>query len=141
MTLEQRRDFFLSVIFEQMMAVCDVATREYATEDNIFANFERLSEDLAITREQVLWVYLRKHLDGIVSWINGFTSQREPVEGRIKDAMVYLGLLWCMEADRKAEEHNRPQPRRDALFVILTNNGMDSSEAGHLSDLIDRELS
>lgn len=67
---------------------------EYAHEDsNAFGNFERLASELKIDRKLVLWIYLRKHLDGILAHINGHVSQREPVQGRIKDARVYLCLL------------------------------------------------
>tara|TARA_Y100000310_G_C20509786_1_gene728235 strand:+ start:671 stop:823 length:153 start_codon:yes stop_codon:yes gene_type:complete len=41
-------------------------------------------------------VYLLKHVDGITAYIEGHKSQREDVRGRIKDAIVYLMLLWGM---------------------------------------------
>jgi hypothetical protein len=75
--------------------------KEYAhSEGNAFANFERLAKELNITREQVLWIYLRKHLEGILAHINGHRSQREPIEGRIKDARMYLALLGGMFEER-----------------------------------------
>jgi len=71
--------------------------KEYADdEDNVFANFERISYQMNVEREFVLWVYLMKHIDGIASYINGHESQREDVRGRITDAIVYLMLLWGM---------------------------------------------
>tara|TARA_R100000808_G_C2135347_1_gene143756 strand:- start:851 stop:1042 length:192 start_codon:yes stop_codon:yes gene_type:complete len=39
-------------------------------------------------------VYLLKHIDGINAYIDGHKSQREGVEGRIIDTIVYLFLLW-----------------------------------------------
>lgn len=67
---------------------------EYAHENNnAFRNFENLARELGLDRKTVLWIYLRKHLDGILAHINGHVSQREPVQGRIKDARVYLCLL------------------------------------------------
>tara|TARA_R100000664_G_C2740385_1_gene128977 strand:+ start:898 stop:1116 length:219 start_codon:yes stop_codon:yes gene_type:complete len=41
-------------------------------------------------------VYLLKHIDGIASYVDGHETQREPIEGRIIDAVVYLFLLWGM---------------------------------------------
>ena len=41
-------------------------------------------------------VYLLKHIDGIAAHIDGHEAQREPIEGRIIDAVVYLFLLWGM---------------------------------------------
>lgn len=79
---------------------------EYAhEEDNTFANFDRVAADLGLTREQVLWTYARKHVDGIVAWIRGHRSQREDVRGRILDLRMYLALLAGMveEAEREQE--------------------------------------
>lgn len=78
--------------------------KEYAHDDsNALANFERVAQRLNITREQVLLVYLLKHVDGIVAWVGGHRSQREDVRGRIKDCRVYLTLLRAM-ADEVADK-------------------------------------
>ncbi len=80
--------------------------KEYThDEDNSFANFERIAEAVGITREQVLAVFLLKHIDGIMAHIKGHRSQRENISGRIGDARVYLALFQGMvEEDEKAEE-------------------------------------
>ena len=71
--------------------------KEYAhNTENVFANFERVADSLDITREQALAVYLLKHVDGVMSYIQGHKSQREDVRGRITDIIVYLMLLWGM---------------------------------------------
>jgi len=79
--------------------------KEYARkESNAFANFERVGKNLDISREEVLLVYLLKHIDGICSFVKGHKSQREDVRGRLTDAIVYLCLLWGMineEEERK----------------------------------------
>jgi hypothetical protein len=54
-----------------------------------------------VSREQVLWVYTTKHLDGIQAYVNGHRSQREGVEGRINDAITYLILLRGMVEDER----------------------------------------
>tara|TARA_R100000781_G_scaffold113731_1_gene82878 strand:+ start:1148 stop:1354 length:207 start_codon:yes stop_codon:yes gene_type:complete len=64
--------------------------------NNVFANFERVANSLEISREEVLMVYLLKHMDGISAYVKGHKSQRESVQGRITDAIVYLMLLWAM---------------------------------------------
>ena len=71
--------------------------KEYARKNNnAFANFERVGKNLDLSREDVLLVYLLKHIDGICSFVKGHKSQREDVRGRITDAIVYLCLLWGM---------------------------------------------
>ncbi len=81
-------------VVKEISFLREAGQKEYAhTDDNAFANFERVSQYLNIPREKVLWTYLQKHLDGITSYLNGHCSQREPVTGRINDAIVYLIIL------------------------------------------------
>ena len=79
---------------KQILQTRDEGQKEYARDvDNVFANFQRVGKYVGISQEQVLMVYLLKHIDGIMAYINGHKSQREGVEGRITDAIVYLLLL------------------------------------------------
>ena len=81
-------------IIPAMTKMREAGQKEYAHNlDNVFANFERVASTLSIKREKVLMTYFLKHIDGIVSHIDGHTSQRESVTGRITDALVYLTLL------------------------------------------------
>ena len=75
----------------------EAGQKEYARKnDNAFANFERVGNNLGIDREKVLLVYLLKHIDGICAYVEGHKSQREDIRGRLTDAIVYLCLLWGM---------------------------------------------
>lgn len=94
--------------FQRLDKLREAGQKEYAhDESNSFANFERVASDIGIDRKQVLWTYLRKHLDGIVSHINGHKSQRESVHGRIDDAHVYLELLRGMIIEEGENEPNQ----------------------------------
>lgn len=94
MTKAQMAELMRNVFEEEIMYLREQGQDEYAhDEDNAFANFERIAEDLGLKREEVLWVYAMKHRDGIASYIQGHTSQREDVRGRINDLIVYLFLL------------------------------------------------
>lgn len=86
--------------------------QEYARSTNAFANFESLGRELGLTREQILWVYGRKHIDGIASWIRGYKSQRENVRGRIKDLIMYMLILAAMEVD--SQDRPAPDPTMEA---------------------------
>ncbi len=93
-------NFIENVILPQVKDTRDEGQKEYAScngGDNVFANFERIANLLQVSKEKVLVTYLLKHIEGIVADINGHNSQREPVEGRIKDSIVYLMLLWAMK--------------------------------------------
>ena len=84
------------------MRTRDAGQREYAqSEDNVFANFERVAKSIDTDRKKVLMVYLLKHIDGISAYTKGHQSQRENVTGRITDAIVYLMLLWGMVEEEK----------------------------------------
>ena len=97
-------NLFLQII-DEIKQTRDSGQKEYAhSKENVFANFERVAESLDISKEQALMVYLMKHMDGINAWIKGHKSQREDVTGRIKDAIVYLCLLWGMAIEEIVSE-------------------------------------
>ena len=109
MKKDKFNELFLDIMTE-VKQTRDEGQKEYAhTEENVFANFERVAENLNISREQSLMVYLMKHMDGINAWIKGHKSQREDVTGRIKDAIVYLCLLYGMS--EKAPVMDFPKPK------------------------------
>tara|TARA_Y100000310_G_C20438423_1_gene694861 strand:+ start:57 stop:368 length:312 start_codon:yes stop_codon:yes gene_type:complete len=93
-------DKLMKEIFGLVNNIRDAGQAEYARADaDVFANFRRVASYTGQRKETVLLTYLMKHIDGIASHINGNTSQRENVTGRITDAIVYLCLLWGMEED------------------------------------------
>lgn len=102
-------------VMERVFGECEklrgAGQKEYAhDEGNAFANFERVANDLGISREKVLWTYAMKHRDGIVAHLNGHTSQREDVRGRINDLIVYLCLLTAMLDENEKVGRGVPDP-------------------------------
>lgn len=105
MTKNKVSELFRHVFETEIMALREAGQKEYAhSDDNAFANFERVATDLSMDRKSVLWVYLRKHMDGITSYLRGHKSQREDVRGRINDSIVYLLLLRSMIEDEHINE-------------------------------------
>lgn len=99
MTREQMAKH-MEIVFDELRKTREAGQKEYAhDEGNAFRNFEALQSDLDIDRKKVLWIFMKKYFDGILAAINGYMSQREPVHGRIKDAIVYLILLDGMFAE------------------------------------------
>ena len=93
----QEMKILMDQIFKTIQKTREEGQKEYAREqNNAFANFERIADSLSISKEEVLLVYLLKHIDGICSYVKGHRSQRENVRGRITDVIVYLCLLWGM---------------------------------------------
>jgi hypothetical protein len=86
-------------LYERLRSLTASKGEEYKRrEDNQFANFERGAQALGLTREQVLMVYLSKHLDSIVTYVKDRAAGQEkvyaePISGRIDDAILYLLLL------------------------------------------------
>ena len=94
-------------IWKQVENTRDAGQKEYAhDENNVFGNFERTGQDLNISPMSVLWIFTKKHIDGITANIKGHKSQREDVRGRIKDTIVYLMLLWAMIEQGESEGRN-----------------------------------
>ena len=79
---------------DTLRALTDTKGREYANSLDQLANFKRLSAQLGLTKEQVVMVYLSKHLDSVHSYVrNPDQDLSEPIQGRIHDAILYLVLL------------------------------------------------
>lgn len=102
----EKFEVLLQVMRREEEEVGKTKGREYTQGDRL-DNFKRISKELGITPKQVLWVYLKKHLDSISSYINNEArlgkalTLSEPIEGRIKDARVYLSLLRGLIAEEK----------------------------------------
>ena len=101
---QKEMEILIKEIFLKIQETREAGQKEYARKNsNAFANFERIASNLDIKREEVLLVYLLKHIDGICSFVKGYKSQREDVRGRITDVIVYLCLLWGMVNETESE--------------------------------------
>ena len=73
---QKQMALLMEEIFKTIQKTRDAGQKEYARNcNNAFANFERISDNLDIQREEVLLVYLLKHIDGICSHVKGNISQ------------------------------------------------------------------
>jgi hypothetical protein len=90
----------MEMVFKECQSTRDAGPKEYAHDDqNALANFERTGAEIGVAREKVWYIFAKKHWDGVLAHINGHTSQREDVRGRLKDLIVYEILLWAMIDD------------------------------------------
>lgn len=93
------------------IVVSDDGQKEYAHDaDNCFANFDS-DADHGVSRLQSIATHLNKHMRGIKAFVNGHRSQREDIRGRIKDARLYLALLWAAIEDEERREKVAMDPR------------------------------
>ena len=120
-------------IMKQVGVMRDEGQKEYAHDDNdVFANFNRISHLLGVDRKKVLMTYMLKHVDGVAAYVKGHKSQREDVTGRITDIIVYLMLLWGMiEEDNDLVFRKKDDsPLSNVLETIHNENRRISLEGG-----------
>ena len=98
-------DILSNHILDMVKGTRDSGQNEYARDtEDVLANFKRIGSWKNESQESVLLTYLLKHIDGIISHVNGYVSQRENVKGRITDVIVYCMLLWAMVEE---EDHGQ----------------------------------
>jgi len=104
----KEKDFY--VIIDKVLVECIEIMKSkgiaYSGRDDKFGNFKRVAKNLCMEPEQVWYVYFAKHLDSLSAWLRGDYVDSEPIEGRIKDLINYLLLLYGMieESRREAEK-------------------------------------
>lgn len=120
MTFEEGRKLLIKM-HEEELKVAETKGREYTQGDRL-DNFKRIGRELGIDPKVVLWVYLKKHLDSIASFIKNKKVLSEPIQGRIMDARVYLCLLrGLIEEEEPSYNYNfevRPAKRDDPKVLI-----------------------
>ncbi len=105
---------------------------EYTQEGDRLDNFKRLSLELGISPQKVLWIYLKKHLDSISYYVRNGKLESESLESRIIDARVYLSLLLALEKEQEvtiAESESLSEMR-----FLTTDMAMKESELEYAKD-------
>jgi hypothetical protein len=102
-------DEFAQYMISEVQKIRDAGQKEYAEEGNVFADFESTSKLAGIEPELVIYTFLNKHIRGIGSYLKNGSQQRDSLDGRIKDAIVYLQLLWAYvdEKDWRALDESK----------------------------------
>ena len=82
--------------------------KEYTvSSDDKLKNFKSVGERLNLKPEEILLVYLLKHMDSIRNYVKtGTEACEESISGRIRDASNYLLLLHAMILETKNGEEN-----------------------------------
>jgi hypothetical protein len=74
-------------------------------DDDLLHNFRTVGEDMNLSPEKVWYIYASKHWKAIKTFIKeGGQSESEPIDGRIKDMIVYLLLLYRRTEDMKRDK-------------------------------------
>lgn len=74
--------------------------------ENVLRNFDTIAVDLDLPPEKIVWVYMKKHLDAILSHVNYPNYEAsEPIEARFADTVNYILLLYSVIKRRNATQH------------------------------------
>ena len=86
-------DILISESFRRQMKILETKGKDYTQgyEDRLI-NFKRIADELGIPARQVWWVYLKKHIDAILTWAKEGRVESEGLEGRFDDIHNYLYL-------------------------------------------------
>ena len=133
------RDFFtwMDTEVEKECSIMYNKGKEYtvSSEDKL-KNFKSIANRLSMKPENVLLVYLLKHMDSIRNYVfTGTEACEESISGRIRDARNYLILLHAMiletkhGEDNEFEENGRPDVQGDK------RSGADRLEKENMSEM------
>ena len=130
-------------LYERLLELTVSKGEEYTDRDehNQFQNFEDLAEQLDLSREKVLWVFLQKHLNAIRTYVkdDGQRVQSEPIAGRIDDAILYLlllrGMTMDVESDIQAWEDELAKQQQDSYAVTVTEADLQNTTPTDGTDL------
>jgi len=102
----KEKDFYevAGKVWLECMEIMKSKGMAYSGKEDKFGNFKRVAKSLSMTPYQVWYTYFSKHLDSLASWIRKEYADSEPIEGRIKDLINYLLLLYGMIEEYGQEE-------------------------------------
>ena len=115
-------DEFAEHMIIEVNKMREAGQKEYAEEDNVFADFESTAKLAGIDPEIVIYTFLNKHIRGIGSFLKDRKPQRDSIEGRIKDAIVYLELLWAYIDEKDWKALDRRLDKQQANEMAIQKN-------------------
>jgi len=116
MNYEQFDRLVLEPLIEAEKKIGLTKGKEYVSNDDRLDHFKRLALEIGVTPQQVLWVYLKKHLDSIAYYVKHGKLESESLESRIVDARTYLALLLGLERESQAAPLSDKTEAKRALY-------------------------
>jgi hypothetical protein len=87
--------------FEEIIKLNVQKGHDYAGDEDALANFKKAADRLGVTPELVWAVYGDKHWSAIMTYCKEGQVESEPIEGRIRDVILYGLLLLGLIAEKK----------------------------------------
>ena len=99
------RDEFVKLMtreFDGIVTLNKTKGHEYAGDDDALSNFKQSGQAIGITPEQAWAVFAGKHFSAIQSYCREGQVHSEPIEGRVRDLILYGYLLLGLIAEKQA---------------------------------------
>jgi hypothetical protein len=105
---EERRIRITEDLFEEILSLSKAKAADYASNDETLRNFLEGAKTSGLTPIEYWRVLFSKHAQSIQLAIEKNpilpSTETEPLEGRIHDAIIYLILLLCLMEDPGARD-------------------------------------
>lgn len=102
MTASERAEYIQNFYNTRCVKIMATKGKEYSlSQEDVNNNFKRLGLELNLSPNKILWIFLKKHLDAILNYINTGKVESEEIEGRIVDAINYLFILGSLIEEEK----------------------------------------
>lgn len=104
-TPQYTRDPEINVFLDDCLSTMKSKGKDY-TQGNydILHNFKTVASEIGVSMERAWAVYFFKHYAALMSYVKMGQVESEPIEGRVKDLIVYLLLFYKMIKERQREE-------------------------------------
>jgi len=98
MTLKERNGKCAG-FFERCLGILDRKGADYEVAGDALKEITQLAEQLQITPEQVLWVYMYKHLAALLNWLQRGGRHTDTVFERLCGIANYCALMYVIAAE------------------------------------------
>jgi hypothetical protein len=97
-------DTFMDKLYTECLELRGAKGKEYAHSSSRFANFNRIAREINLPPLTVAYIYYRKHLDAIVSYMETGRTFSEPIRGRFLDLIMYSFLMAGIAEEMEREK-------------------------------------
>lgn len=93
-------------MYQDICFINEKKGKDYAGSEDALKNFKEVAKRTGLTPKEAWLVYFTKHMMAIETFIRNGQVESEPIEERIKDAILYLFLLHGLIEDEKTNNQN-----------------------------------
>lgn len=95
MTLEEQ-NIAIEELFKNCVAILHSKGRDYNPDNESLKGVRDVAREAGITPQQVLWVYLRKHISAVHQYTKTGNVSSEGIVSRLMDVINYAALMYVL---------------------------------------------